>query len=559
MKDFISQNWNPEIGLWSSEGQGHTEGTKGLSIKHSGCDAAAKLVVAGQAGILGRIDIEKVLSALRAMQSTEPGELQGCIRWYWEESRIYDSNAAFFTGQSLIVLRKVWYDQLDEKSRELLDTILHDLKTWFTCAISHRTYNYPNKYLGDLVCGWMLLEILDCLDESSPVLECMREATDYWSNRGWGWGEHMSDCYSKVMLDQLSLLVLLAEKLPDDVLAIYKNLLDELLSIEDAYSGGGRVPALRSYSFLESPRHIHYRDLVKPWDDDEDLRIGNQPPLGSLFYQLGWHNLVSKKSPSVKDVSVPCFDGAVATACIEPDIRIGAVTRFPVMPSAEYQTWGLSWQCFPTAFWRPQGDWGFHQWQTVENGRSCSHPASSTTHSHFRKTHTDNLWPPIVGRTYTIQRGGDILVLRIMSPIIHSFEKVVDRFRLVDGHADVNINNCADGWSQLLLKYPERTVSVSHVELMKEVSCALAENIPGVLDWEAVIAGGLLREKRCVISLWGMSLNGEITNAPVVETSGSVFMARSDDESLREIHWEWPRTTWDIRIDPLSANPLVEV
>ena len=72
---------------------------------------------------------------------------------------------------------------------------------------------------------------------------------------------------------------------------------------------------------------------------------------------------------------IPCADNARAVVHLTEDVRLGSLTRFPLMPTAEHSTWGLSWQCFPVALWSPSGVWGFFQWETVENGRRHSHPA----------------------------------------------------------------------------------------------------------------------------------------------------------------------------------------
>ena len=94
---------------------------------------------------------------------TDGSSRHGCLKWYWEEPRPVDTNAAFFTGLNLIVLQLGFPDQLerlDADARATLEAILTDLSVWFDRTLAHPSRYYPNKYMGDLVCRWLLLEAL---------------------------------------------------------------------------------------------------------------------------------------------------------------------------------------------------------------------------------------------------------------------------------------------------------------------------------------------------------------------------------------------------------------
>lgn len=128
---------------------------------HPGTNAAAQLVAAAVVERLDEVDAGAVLNALRQMQVTDGGSRHGCLKWYWEEPRPVDTNAAFFTGLNLIVLWLGFPDQLerlDADARGALEAILTDLSVWFDQTLAHPSRYYPNKYMGDLVCRWLLLE-----------------------------------------------------------------------------------------------------------------------------------------------------------------------------------------------------------------------------------------------------------------------------------------------------------------------------------------------------------------------------------------------------------------
>ncbi len=551
-----TENWNPNLGLWSAAGPGHTVVTKNLERLHPGPNAATRLVVAAQKNELEQMDINRVLAALKTMQVTEPGDLCGCMKWYWEEDKPYDTNAAFFTGLSLIVLRIVWSSELQEQTRKILDEILQGLYTWFQHAVEKKTFYYPNKYLGDLVCAWLLLEIFDRVADDTLIANTMAEAATYWHNNGWGWGEHMSDVYASVCLDELSVLILLAKQLPDTLSQTYLNLLNNLLAIEDAYIGGPRVPALRSYAFLESRSHTHYRDQIHRWAEDESMGIGNRPLLGNLLNSLGWHNVVSPCQTSKSDIAIPCFGNTSAKACLTPVMRIGSVSRFPVMPSAEYPSWGLAWQSFPVAFSHQNGDWGFLQWETMENNTPRSHPAQGRHMAHQPKTLTETIHPPIVGQTHTIQRGSDLLVLRIMPTVASSWTQVTDRFRLTKCEAQISISKMNPFWHQLHLDYNNHAVCIHHLAFTPDLFPQQQKNDMGGFDWH--ITWPHPQPKRALVNLWAFSFV-PIMELPNLKPVEYYFTPQAAEERTWVLQWQWLNTTWQVKINPRAAEPLVSL
>ena len=549
--------WDPAVGLWWRSGAGHTRHVAGLERVHVGSEAAGRLFSAGMIGELQQVPANDVLRALRCMQADEPGPLQGCLKWYWEEPAPRDTNAAFFTALSLIPLRKFHAADLDETGRDLLNELLCGLQVWFHHAVGERSFHYPNKFLGDLVCAWLIQELLGMQDPGGVTERTMLEAATYWQNNGWGWGEHMSDGYVCVCLIELSLLLLLAERLPEPVRKAYAGLMTELLAIEDLYGDGPRVPALRSYAFLNGPQRQPFRDRIA--SAAANVPSDYMAALCKLFHRLDWDRIAPARRQPATDVSIPCFDGARAEARIEADCRLGSVSRFPVMKSAEATTWGLSWQCFPLAFWHTAGDWLFLQWQTREAGECHSHPTEDKAGAYLGNALSRSVLPPLVGRTYCLQDGGNLLALRIMSPVAMTWERLSDRFRLVDGTAQVVAGESSECWASLNLKYPDRNVSMHFVDLsgtgLPEL-CTARENIR---DWEVALDADALQQRRVYVGLWAVSLNGESAEPPQITVNTELALcARSGpEEQVRDIRWTWPDRDWHVRVDPLAAEPLV--
>lgn len=178
--------------------------------------------------------------------------------------------------------------------------------------------------------------------------------------------------------------------------------------------------------------------------------------------------------------------------------------------------------------------------------------------AHIPKALTETVMPPVCGQTYAIQRGSGILILRVMRIIPTSWKSVTDRFRLVGGTAEVNEAH-RDGWSQLVLTYPEREVSLHHVALVKGQQPERASNAFGEMEWNMTYDAPRLHQQRIITHLWAISLDGPIDTEPKVHTINEGLAARSKEELVREVQWEWGSKQWKVVIDPLSETPLVEV
>ena len=254
-------------------------------------------------------------------------------------------------------------------------------------------------------------------------------------------------------------------------------------------------------------------------------------------------------------MSVACFDGAVATGYIEDNIRLGSMSNYPIMDGIEHLTWGLSWQCYPVTLWKPQGDWAFLQWQTVEDGQVRAHPAN---YNGGPVALTLSVDPPYVGETYSYQNGGNVLVVRIMPQIAGSWQSVSDLFKLTNRTASVESCPLGAGFEQLLLKYADCTVSVGMIPITGQPFPRMWYE-DNTLYWGTFCSGTELaaQETHAVINLWGISLDGEITRGPHIEVVEPIDPSRTEAMQKRNIKWAWPNgEVWCVQIDPLSEDVI---
>jgi hypothetical protein len=280
---------------------------------------------------------------------------------------------------------------------------------------------------------------------------------------------------------------------------------------------------------------------------------------------MDWHSLVSPRGEASSEITVPCFGGAAAVAWIEDDIRMGSLSAFPLMASAEHHGWGLAWQTFPVALWRPEGDWGDFQWVVEEDEQVKAHPAIVRNTAYLNNALSTSTRPPIVGETYALQRGGNLLVLRIMPATDVHWDRVRDQWRIIDNHAEVEALPVLEGWSQLLMEYADRSISVHYLDLMEIRGPELTRNAHGGMDWrvswsaegeEAPETNEL--QKQMLVSLWGMSAEGKVEEAAVLVPLETVSVHRNPEQRAYLLEWKWPGIEWRVAIDPLSDEPLIE-
>ncbi len=457
-------SWNDELGLCRQEGPGHTAPVAELSAVHNGVVTVTHLCLLAQAGKLDEAQALTTLRSFRAMQEAPEAERPGCLRWYWEEPKPVDTNASFFIGLALQLLYLAEGERLGEPVRAAIREIVDGLSGWFEHELVDAHPRYPNKCMGDLVCGWLAAEVLDRAP-SAQLVQTTREWSDYWRDENWGWGEHMSDIYTMVLLMELSAVLLFCRRLPEEIRVRFQAHLEDLLKIEDGYRRGPRVPVIRSYAFTESPTLMPFRGFIQPTFEGGEGE-GKHPAIavriqaavfGVLFHRAGWHDLAPREATLPEWVETPCRDGALARAIVRPTLRLGALSHYPIMTGVDHPTWGLSWQTFPAALWRPAGDWAFWRWTTREGDRVRAHPALDKHSAYLGNALTARVDPPPVPRmTSTLSREGKLIMERLLPiPTGVAWDEVEDAFCLVGSDA----TSVAEG-NQLFLSWPDARVTV---------------------------------------------------------------------------------------------------
>jgi hypothetical protein len=736
-------NFNPTLSLWTTHKPGHTPATLHLTCVHIIPHAAAALLVAAQLNELDQLPITKILTAIRSKQ-TPPGPTPqtsasavclalppspsvggqgwglppnentvttpqpsstswtrdtghatrdssssppGGLTFYHEEPVNHDQNAAFFTGLPLALLWTHYRDALPPDAKSLLKSILTDLGLHLASKLKEDRSFYPNAYLGDLIVLLLVAHAAGDQTTVQSILPRLDALFSLYSTNGWGWGEDISDIYSKILSDQLSILIFLTPNIPPATQNAALSLLNHLLKIADFFHPGPRVPAIRTYDFLNSPppgvtpqtsppgdllptsasaacltpgnqnstnskNHptTHpsstsstqdagnrtqddstsstrdssspspYRASIRPWHTGETIPFKHVAPIGHLLHQKSWHQTVlppvspNPTGPSISStrdarratrddssplpfppnpeprtqppssITIPLFDQghgtsdarrSAATALRFPDFRIGCVSRFPIMPSAEHHDWGLSWQSMPVAFWQQSGAWAYLQWAITNPQGPIGHPAIFSRYtdlSKIQKSLTPDITPPLTGETFSLLTPTTCLVLRRMPHIPASWSTFSDRIRLIPPSptAQWKLSPSANS-STLTLHFPTRSIQITylnpwHPNLTPSLSSRSSPELPTLspepqppLDFGPSVTAPHpthpIKNLPGYTALWAITFTSAPQPIPTFTPAPhSNHLPRTPAQAAFKFHWPCPTHPLTLTLDPLTPN-----
>ena len=467
LPDEYLETYDPDIAMWGSPDSHLTRTT------------CRFLLAAGLDNLLDDVRVEDALTTLKNCQSTR-------FKWTYEESAPTDYNADFFVLLNLIPFYLEFSNELTTAENNLISDMLTSAETYMRSRITNfdeTDYRYPNAAIGELVVTYLLSEIMGS-SMTMPQSQ-LRDAFDYYQDDEWGWGEHMSDTYAKVIQDELSLLILFSASLPTDISDDAKLLLRELVAIDKRFSEGVRVPAIRSYALTTSPKtpsstnfeHQQFSETVEPFASGVDHT--KQYALRELWYNYNWHSMVGTVSAVANEIA--CYDGVHALNSKYGDLRIGVLTKYQLMDNIDYQGWGLMWQSMPAAFWNEAGDWGFLQWEVKEGTDYLALPANNryTQPSKVLTTGTSSSPLPIT-RGVAIDNG--YIAVRTMPSTLSSWDTVEDRVRILDGTSTITEPTGGNGWDCLKLDWGTDELYIDYLPLQSG-STGVSTSSGNRYDW----------------------------------------------------------------------------
>lgn len=469
MKNVWRETWEQHCsklkldeGLVNMGAPGHTAEASKVQEAHDGRATAAYYVYGTVLGVLEESHGLQILQSLAELQITDVSSPHyGAFRWYREETRVNDSNAAFFILMPLVVLRMYLDEKVPSTHRELLDHMFDHGAAWFEHELKEPILYYSNKIVSD---GALLLAIskLRGLPQHYQAgVAFLERWIDYTFRRGWGWGENISLIYIQIIMNGLriasdSLNILNAENagLHEKI----RTVMDGLVDYARFHEGYEFVPAIRSYNVQGE---LHPNSLM--W------RIAGVETTGSvqldgLSYLLFESEIngdkPASKLPTPRSRTERIMDSSHAYTWIGNSGRIGSVNRFPVVAgSYQWPTWGLAWQSYPVSLAIEGHQVSYLRWYAHDGEDVRTHPAS------YKKAY---LGPALFRESWypdtqlrSVQHNQAVLVFRSMSRIHNEASELADEWVVNRWSGELRTVLGADGREWTILQYPQSAVLIT--------------------------------------------------------------------------------------------------
>ena len=363
-------------------GRGHTVEANKHEVCHCGRTSSAWYAALALGGRLTDTVGLDILLALEELQNKdEKSPTYGCSRWYAEETRIHDTNGAFFL--QLPILTVMLFDRqcIPESHAEVIDRMFARAVHWYTKALKNPIYYYSNKILSD---GAMLIGIAKITENKEAFeigLEFFEKWLDYTERDGWGWGENMSLGYNNVIFAafKTAKLSLGDSEREQKINCRIQSVIDEQKALFKYFKGYEFTPAIRNYNFEGRSRR---KGLVS-----QIAGLGSS--VNSLVNTYFWEFITFaylfkdefKEEADVlpdKDMDIrltKVYKDAVGYSCVMRNGSIGSMNKFPVINgSYEHKGWGLGWQSMPVNFAVYNGEVGYLRRIVRNEKETAYHP-----------------------------------------------------------------------------------------------------------------------------------------------------------------------------------------
>ena len=488
-----------EDGLVRSKGPGHTRGAQ-VEVIHSGVITSRNYVLGRAVGKLTKDDGLRILSALRRLQVTQgmenpdalprldAGAQLGAFRWYLEEDRIWDTNAAFFICMPLITPRLLLPECFSEEETAVIDETLAFAGNWFYHECQHAIYYYSNKILSDGAALSAIARLTGNEAYRRMAVEFFGKWLDYTEQRGWGWGENTSLGYNGVIFPALRI----AERTIGDEATAQRirAVLDNQKRFFRFYDGHEVAPSIRTYNYegLAERPSLVYNLAGVPGSGLNDLSIAGSDMFICFNDEL-YENDAELMASGYTPVSAPrclktrVFDEVYATSWYGEHIALGTLNAFPVISGIDRNaTWGLGWQSMPVSFVVYGTHTGYLRFFVNDGEIERAHPKRNYLSP---RLFSETILPRIT--TCSAQDGPIAVTIRAIDRINNRAQAVLDEWYINRFNADM-LRLEHDGREFIALRYAAATVIIGALNGMCYGANRGASHIEAVRG-----ADGLLR------------------------------------------------------------------
>jgi hypothetical protein len=479
--EVIEKDLQLDNGLIKCKSAGHTSETAALEYCHDGRATSIYYAMCIAIGAMEEKTGCDILKALQTLQVTDSESPQfGGFRWYGEETRINDTNAAFFILMPLAVVRLLYYRNIPSTHSPLIDEILRMGMEWFYKECTHPVLYYTNKVLSD---GAMFLAISSLINNDEyyrAAVGLFEQWEDYTHRRGWGWGENISLTYQNVILNSLQLACCALRPEETQIKQKLQSRMNELIEILKFHEGYEFVPTIRSYNSdgriqrksllwlvagikenILAQINIHDADFIKElWACITLIVLHEQIFQGMKKAAI---NEPGAMNPIPRIRMERVFEDAYSYSWIGQYGRVGSLNRFPVISGCyQWPTWGLGWQSYPVGFGVNDSQFSYLRWVVKEGENVRMHPGMFKKNylnpALFKESH----YPEV--ETRCSQNQNALLVLRSLSGVHNQVSELYDEWVIPRFNGSVEFycsKNAANPRKWVILSYENASVAFS--------------------------------------------------------------------------------------------------
>lgn len=450
-------------------GRGHTHEASRYETVRNGRDTAAWYAAGRMVGLLSDDLAKEMLDAIETLQDTDPASPRfGCMRWYAEETKIDDTNGAFFVQMPLAAAMTVYPEAIPAEDKETILRILSRGGSWFREALDHGPIHYSNKILSD---GGIALAIANLTGDAKLYEEGVaffKRWIRYTREEGWGWGENMNVGYNLIIFTGMKLAIRSLHPGDQDVADELQAILDEQCEMFRFFNGHELTPAIRNYNYhgqeyltsavlnIAGIRGNGVRDLgADPWNFSSTVALfGDELYLDNDDYDARG---LKNEQPVPRTRITHVFHENEGYSWVGENGSVGSLNNFPVYPNCyQHKGWGLGWQCMPVNAVVYGGQVSYARWVVEGDGWTRIHPK----HCYLSPAlfSEDDPYPPV--RTRCRQKNNAVIAFRTMENLDNDGFAIWDEWYIPRCSAEIRTVE-ADGRTFTAVVYPNASILLS--------------------------------------------------------------------------------------------------
>ncbi len=443
---------------------GHTKDAARGDSCHCGRTTSTYFCHRAVCGVLSEAQAEEILSGIEGLQIVDQGSPQyGGFRWYGEDERINDSNAAFFILMPMATTLFLAPDAFSGAVRERVMGLLTRGGHWFAHELRTPILYYSNKILSDggLMAGIGSLTGNEQWRANSVAF--FRKWLDYTHQRGWGWGENTSLGYNTVIFYAIGLALRALGAFPEgrEVCERLRGVLRDQLDYFAYHDGYEPVPQIRTYNAEGRSRtHSLVYNLAGVPGHEMPQDPAKNPvgfdALAMLFADDLFREKPYAPPPAPRKRVQRVFDDAYAVSYIGKNGSIGSLTRFPVIEgSYQHKTWGVGWQTQPVCYNAFGQGTGYLRFRVHDGEQLRLHPGVSFASTYLSPAlFSESAYPDV--RTRSVQDGPALVCVRSMDRLNHRAQQISDEWAV---HGAPEVDAPVNGFA--IVRYKACTIFIA--------------------------------------------------------------------------------------------------